>query len=62
MKRSCLLVGDLLFNKYHPVVMRNTGADVSKWMSIIYSIIEKYDIKSIVPGHGPRASSSKVAK
>ncbi len=56
------MVGDLLFNKYHPVVMRNTGADVSKWMSIIYSIIEKYDIKSIVPGHGPRASSSKVAK
>ncbi len=48
-----MFVGDLFFNKYHPVVM--VGADISEWMSIIYSIIEKYDIKSIVPGHGPIA-------
>ncbi len=50
-----MFVGDLFFNKYHPVVMEDTGANIGDWMSAIYSLIENYEIRSVVPGHGPIA-------
>lgn len=50
--RKILFTGDLSFNKINPVLMREDGADIEKWKSVLRQIPLRWQIKQIVPGHG----------
>lgn len=50
--RKLLFSGDLIFYNVNPVLKKESGADVDKWLSVINSILSRWDIKTIIPGHG----------
>jgi cyclase len=50
--RKILFTGDLVFNKINPVLMKNSGADVEKWITVLDKILIKFDLIKVVPGHG----------
>jgi cyclase len=51
--RKIMFSGDLVFDKVNPVLKRESGADVNKWIAVLKLMLKKWDIKTIVPGHGP---------
>ena len=51
--RKILFSGDLIFDKVNPVLKRESGADVNKWLNVLQTMLNKWDVKTIVPGHGP---------
>ncbi len=51
-KRKLLMTGDLVFNGWHPVLMKLGGADSDKWVKALDYLIKNYDVKTAVPGHG----------
>ena len=50
--RKMLFSGDLVFHDINPVLKRNSGADVDKWIAVLGEIQSRLDIKTLVPGHG----------
>ncbi len=49
--RKLLFSGDLIFNKMNPVLKKESGADIDKWIKALENILAR-DINTIVPGHG----------
>jgi cyclase len=49
--RELLFSGDLIFEKMNPVLKKESGADIDKWIKVLDNILAR-DIKTIVPGHG----------
>jgi Zn-dependent hydrolases, including glyoxylases len=49
--RKLLFSGDLIFEKMNPVLKKESGADIDKWIKVLDNILAR-DIKTIVPGHG----------
>ncbi len=49
--RKLLFSGDLIFNKMNPVIKKESGADIDKWIKALENILAR-DINTIVPGHG----------
>ncbi len=49
--RKLLFTGDLVFNKMNPVLKKESGANVDKWINVL-NHINAIDINTIVPGHG----------
>ena len=49
--RKLLFSGDLIFDKMNPVLKKESGADINKWIKVLDNILAR-DIKTIVPGHG----------
>jgi cyclase len=47
-----LFGGDLIQNKTNPFLKKESGADVDKWILALDRIIKRFDINTIVPGHG----------
>ena len=50
--RKILFSGDLIFNKINPFLIRKSGASVIKWIADLDSLLNRWDITTIVPGHG----------
>jgi glyoxylase-like metal-dependent hydrolase (beta-lactamase superfamily II) len=50
--RKLLFTGDLVFNKVNPVLKKESGANVGKWVSVLDRILCNPDVEKIVPGHG----------
>ena len=50
--RKVFFSGDLVFDKVNPVLKRESGADVDKWVGVLNKILNSFDIKTLVPGHG----------
>ena len=50
--RKILFSGDLVVNKVCPYVLANSGANVDRWISDLNVILARWDIKTIIPGHG----------
>ena len=48
--RKLIFSGDLVFNKINPVLKE--GANVQKWEALLDRIPKRWDIKTVVPGHG----------
>ncbi len=48
--RKLIFSGDLVFNKINPVLKE--GASVQKWEALLEMIPKRWDIKTVVPGHG----------
>lgn len=50
--RKLLFSGDLIFYNVNPVLKKQSGADVDKWIGVLDKLLNKWDIKTIIPGHG----------
>ena len=50
--RKILFTGDLVFNHMNPVLKKESGANVDKWIGALKTIVTKWDINQLVPGHG----------
>ena len=50
--RNILFSGDLVFNHVNPVLKKESGADVDKWIDKLNIILNRWNIKTLVPGHG----------
>jgi len=59
--RNILMTGDLVFNHLNPVLKREGGADVEKWISVLQVILSRWGNATIVPGHGPMGDEEIVA-
>jgi glyoxylase-like metal-dependent hydrolase (beta-lactamase superfamily II) len=51
-KRNLLFSGDLIFNRLNPVLMKESGANVSRWITVLDLILHRWGESKIVPGHG----------
>jgi cyclase len=50
--RKILFSGDLIFNNINPFLIKKSGASVIKWVADLDNILNRWDITTIVPGHG----------
>ena len=51
--RKLLVTGDLIFNGWHPALLKSDGCSVQGWIDALTRLIEEYDIDTVIPGHGP---------
>jgi glyoxylase-like metal-dependent hydrolase (beta-lactamase superfamily II) len=58
--RKLLVTGDLVFNNMHPGLIAKSGAKVALWINTLESLSKKYQIKTLVPGHGPVADQNAL--
>jgi glyoxylase-like metal-dependent hydrolase (beta-lactamase superfamily II) len=59
-KRKLLVTGDLVFLGRHPALM-GSGCNVGAWIGALGILSNTYDIKTLVPGHGPVSDRSALA-
>jgi glyoxylase-like metal-dependent hydrolase (beta-lactamase superfamily II) len=50
--RKLLVTGDIVFLATHPVLFTKTGANVASWINVLDSLNNRYQVKTLVPGHG----------
>jgi cyclase len=50
--RNLLLSGDLIFYEVNPVLKKESGADVDKWISVLNLLTTRWGDARILPGHG----------
>ncbi len=58
--RKLLMTGDLVFNGWHPALIRENGGHVGKWITALDFLIAHYDVRTIIPGHGPMSDKSAL--
>lgn len=51
-KRKLLVAGDIVFLGMHPVLFAQNGCSAASWVSVCDSLYGRYEIKTLVPGHG----------
>lgn len=59
-KRRTLFSGDLVFNGWHPVLRRESGADVDKWQQNLARLLSEFKVARLVPGNGPLADGAPI--
>jgi glyoxylase-like metal-dependent hydrolase (beta-lactamase superfamily II) len=50
--RELLFTGDLVFNRVNPAIIKDGGSDIDKWMKVLDRIPRRWDLKTVIPGHG----------
>ncbi len=50
--RKILITGDVVFNKINPALIRSDGTDIEKWMAVLDKLSKRWEISTVVPGHG----------
>jgi cyclase len=58
--RKLLVTGDIVFLGRHPVLFRGSGCSVASWVAALDTAIARYDVKTLVPGHGPVSDKSAL--
>ncbi len=58
--RKILITGDLIFINMHPAVKTESGSIVSNWIMALDDLKKKYEIKKLVPGHGPVSDAAAL--
>ena len=58
--RKILFAGDLVQNHTNPFLIKESGADVDKWIKALGCIRCHYQVKMLVPGHGSLGDSTMV--
>jgi len=58
--RKLLFSGDLIFYNINPVLKRGSGANVDKWIGVLDQLLYKWEINTIIPGHGKSGSKELV--
>jgi glyoxylase-like metal-dependent hydrolase (beta-lactamase superfamily II) len=59
--RKLLVSGDLVFYQMHPAVLTKSGTQVASWINTLDALSRKYQIKTLVPGHGIVADQNALA-
>lgn len=59
-KRKLMVTGDLVFLNIHPVLRKDFGSNVSSWICALDVLSRRYDIKTLVPGHGSVTDKSAI--
>jgi len=60
-RRKLLMTGDIVSLGTHPVLFTKSGCDIEKWTAAIDSLYNRYDITTLVPGHGKVTDRSGLA-
>jgi glyoxylase-like metal-dependent hydrolase (beta-lactamase superfamily II) len=50
--RKLLFSGDLIFYNVNPVLKKESGADVDKWIGVLNRLLTSFEMNTIIPGHG----------
>ena len=50
--RKLLVAGDLVWNNMHPTTAVLSGANAALWIGALEALSKKYEVKTLVPGHG----------
>ena len=58
--RKLLATGDLVFNNMHPAVIAKSGTKVALWIGALEALSKKYQVKTLVPGHGAVADQNAL--
>ena len=56
-----LFTGDLVFNRINPVLKKESGANVLRWIGLLDTILNRWGDSKIVPGHGQVGNKEIVA-
>jgi cyclase len=59
--RKVLFTGDLVFHNVNPFVMRESGANVDKWIGALDYLMNIPDIVMVIPGHGEPGDKAMIA-
>jgi cyclase len=51
-KKKILFTGDLVFHDINPVLKKESGADVDKWITVLGKLLTGYEAGTVIPGHG----------
>jgi cyclase len=51
-KKKILFTGDLVFHDINPVLKKESGADVEKWITVLGKLLTGYEASTVIPGHG----------
>lgn len=49
-----LFTGDLVFDNVNPVLKKESGANVDLWIGVLKKMVSKFEIRTLIPGHGPQ--------
>jgi len=60
-KRKLLVTGDLVFIDMHPALYTKSGANVASWIGVLDSLASRYEIKTLIPGHGKISDQTALA-
>lgn len=60
--RRLIATGDILFHGSHPVLIRAGGSHVGKWVAVLDTLLERYDIRRVVPGHGALSDRTALSE
>jgi glyoxylase-like metal-dependent hydrolase (beta-lactamase superfamily II) len=52
-KRKLLMTGDLVFVGMCPALIKKSGTSVNAWIKLLDDLYARFDVKTLVPGHGP---------
>ncbi|MEW6515372.1 MAG: MBL fold metallo-hydrolase [candidate division FCPU426 bacterium] len=58
--RKLLATGDLVFNRWIPVAMKQGGTHIGKWMQALDGMLAAYPAVMVVPGHGDVSGRSAL--
>jgi len=58
--RKLLVTGDIVFHHLHPAMFVHGGTNAASWMRVLDSLLVRYDVKTLVPGHGAVADKQAL--
>jgi cyclase len=58
--RKVVFTGDLVFNQINPFLIKDSGADVDKWITVLDKMLKIRNVTMFVPGHGKTGDRSIV--
>jgi len=58
--RHILFTGDLVFRGINPVLKKESGANVARWIEVLDLILNRWPDSKFVPGHGPAGNKEIV--
>jgi len=59
-KRKLLATGDLVFLSTHPALSDKFGTAVDLWLAALGRLGTLFDVKTLVPGHGPVSDANAI--
>jgi cyclase len=55
-----LMTGDIVFHHLHPAMFIQGGSNAGSWMRALDSLIARYEVKAVLPGHGALADKQAL--
>jgi cyclase len=59
--RKFLVTGDIVFRGMHPALFAKGGSNAASWVSVIDSLLVRYDAVKVLPGHGAMSDKQALA-